>query len=113
MPIFEYRCKACGEEMDYFHRSRNEPKPVCQKCGEDALERLISLSSFQLKGGGWYVSDYKGKNSSSSSDANGHSVSSNSSDSSPEATPKAEKAQSTAASEQNKGSKAKKGVEAA
>ena len=61
MPIYEYRCTACGHEMDHFHRSRSEPKPACASCDEDALERLVSLTSFQLKGEGWYVTDYAKK----------------------------------------------------
>ncbi len=59
MPIYEYRCEVCGHKMDHFHRSRSEPKPVCAACGEDRLERLVSLSSFHLKGSGWYATDYK------------------------------------------------------
>jgi len=60
VPIYEYKCSECGYEMDHFHRSRKEPKPPCKACGEDSLERLISLTSFQLKGNGWYVTDYRG-----------------------------------------------------
>jgi putative FmdB family regulatory protein len=59
MPIFEYRCAECGHVQDHFHRSRNETAPLCKHCRADALERLVSLTSFQLKGKGWYVSDYK------------------------------------------------------
>lgn len=58
MPIYEYRCEGCGHEMDHFHRSRSEPKPVCAACGEDLLERLMSLSAFHLKGNGWYADSY-------------------------------------------------------
>lgn len=59
MPIYEYRCEACGHEMDHFHRTRSEPEPPCKACGEDRLERLVSLSAFHLKGSGWYATDYK------------------------------------------------------
>lgn len=60
MPIYEYKCIECGHEMDHFHRSRKEPKPPCKACGQDSLEKLISLTSFQLKGNGWYVTDHRG-----------------------------------------------------
>lgn len=59
MPIYEYRCGACGEDTEVFHRKMNEPAPVCPSCGEDALSQLVSRTSFKLKGGGWYVTDYK------------------------------------------------------
>lgn len=59
MPIYEYRCTRCGHEMSHFHRRRSDPRPPCEECGEDSLEKLISLSSFSLKGDGWYVTDYK------------------------------------------------------
>ena len=58
MPIYEYLCEACGEKNKVFHRSRKEPTPSCEACGESALKRLVSRTNFQLKGGGWYVTDY-------------------------------------------------------
>jgi len=66
MPIYEYRCTECGHEMSHFHRRRSDPKPPCEECGEDALEKLISLTSFSLKGDGWYVTDYKSRGSAAS-----------------------------------------------
>lgn len=62
MPIYDYECKACGAHQEVFHRTRNEAIPVCARCGADALQRLISLSSFRLTGKGWYTTDYNGKN---------------------------------------------------
>ncbi len=58
MPVYEYHCMKCGHEMDHFHRQRHEPAPACGCCGAMALQRKVSLSSFHLRGGGWYVSDY-------------------------------------------------------
>ena len=58
MPIYEYRCSECGEQTEVFHRRRNEPVPKCPSCDQETLERLISRTNFQLKGGGWYVTDY-------------------------------------------------------
>src|SRR5262245_9830809 len=54
MPIYEYKCKACGREFEYQQRMSDPDKTDCEACGQSALERLISLTAFQLKGGGWY-----------------------------------------------------------
>lgn len=53
MPIYEYKCAACEGEFEYLQRISEEPKQDCERCG-GALERLISHTSFQLKGSGWY-----------------------------------------------------------
>lgn len=61
MPIYDYRCEACGHEFDDL-RGFNDPDPeACPKCGEDAVRKLITGGNFQLKGSGWYVTDYGGK----------------------------------------------------
>lgn len=57
MPIYEYQCKKCGKEMETIARF-NDPNPTCSNCGH-TMEKKISLSSFHLKGNGWYVTDYK------------------------------------------------------
>lgn len=57
MPIYEYQCKACGGEFEYQQRMSDDPKTVCESCGGN-LERLISRSSFLLKGSGWYKDLY-------------------------------------------------------
>ena len=61
MPIYEYRCTACGHEMEAIQRISADPLSTCPTCGKDALKRLISQTSFMLKGGGWYATDYAGK----------------------------------------------------
>lgn len=62
MPIYEYRCKVCGNQYEHFQRISDETKPACSACGAGDVQRLVSLSAFHLKGAGWYVTDYKGKN---------------------------------------------------
>ena len=57
MPIYEYKCKACGNEFEYQQRMSDPPKTDCEQCG-GGLEKLISRSSFALKGGGWYKDLY-------------------------------------------------------
>lgn len=60
MPIYEYRCRACDNVFEEWQKDFKEREPGCPSCGEPA-ERLISHTSFILKGGGWYVTDYCGK----------------------------------------------------
>jgi len=60
MPIYEYRCKKCGKEFELFQKISDPAVKTCKFCKGPA-NRLISLSSFHLKGGGWYVTDYGGK----------------------------------------------------
>jgi putative FmdB family regulatory protein len=61
MPIYEYQCAACGQVTEKWQKFSEAPLTVCPQCGGN-LEKLISSCSFHLKGGGWYVSDYGGKN---------------------------------------------------
>lgn len=60
MPIYEYRCKKCGKEFEIFQNISDPAIRTCKICKGPA-SRLISLSSFHLKGSGWYVTDYGGK----------------------------------------------------
>ncbi|MCB9507237.1 MAG: zinc ribbon domain-containing protein [Myxococcales bacterium] len=59
MPIYEYRCAACGHDFDRLQRVGADA-PSCPSCGATETSRRVSLGSFQLKGSGWYASDYKG-----------------------------------------------------
>ena len=59
MPIYEYRCAACGFE-DEFLQKVSEPKLTeCPKCGKPTFEKQLSAAGFQLKGNGWYATDFK------------------------------------------------------
>ncbi len=64
MPIYEYRCIACEQIFEEWQKSFEEADPSCPVCGGDS-ERVISNTTFVLKGGGWYVSEY-GRNSAGS-----------------------------------------------
>lgn len=59
MPIYEYRCANCNNQLEIMQKMSDEPLTKCPKCGENALKKQWSLSGFQFKGTGWYVSDYK------------------------------------------------------
>ena len=71
MPVYEYRCGKCGHEFEELQRITDDPIRKCPKCGKPAVERLISRSSFVLKGSGWYVTDYARKPSPDASTTSG------------------------------------------
>jgi putative FmdB family regulatory protein len=60
MPIYEYECKECGKIQEIFQKFSDKPLAQCKKCS-GKLHKLISHSSFHLKGTGWYVTDYANK----------------------------------------------------
>lgn len=64
MPIYEYRCRKCGHEFEEWQKITDPPVEKCNVCGGRA-SRLISQSSFILKGTGWYVTDYARKDGAS------------------------------------------------
>lgn len=59
MPIYEYRCRSCGHEMEKLQKISDPPLVDCPECGEPELGKLISAAGFRLKGGGWYETDFK------------------------------------------------------
>lgn len=58
MPIYEYECKQCGHRLECIQRFSDAPLTQCPQCGKEGLNKCISLPSFQLKGSGWYATDY-------------------------------------------------------
>jgi putative FmdB family regulatory protein len=67
VPIYEYQCSKCGEVFEAFQRITDEPLTKCKFC-QGKVEKLISQSSFQLKGTGWYLTDYARRSSSGPSE---------------------------------------------
>ncbi len=61
MPIYEYLCEACKHHFDMLQKIHEEPVKICPKCGKNKTRRLVSAAAFQLKGDGWYVTDFKNK----------------------------------------------------
>ena len=59
MPIYEYRCSACGFEKDALQKMADPPLVECPNCGKPALVKLVSAAGFHLKGSGWYATDFK------------------------------------------------------
>jgi len=67
MPTYEYACDACGHEFEREQRMTDKPVKKCPKCGKMKSRRMLSSSSFILKGGGWYADGYSGKKGASGS----------------------------------------------
>ena len=59
MPIYEYECKACENVFEIQQRMADDPLKICPDC-QGEVKKLVSVSSFQLKGGGWYSDGYSG-----------------------------------------------------
>ena len=57
MPIYEYKCMKCNEQIEVMQKMSDDPLTECTECGGE-LKKLITGTSFVLKGGGWYVTDY-------------------------------------------------------
>lgn len=81
MPIYEYACPTCGSQFEKMVRV-DAPVPACPECGGSEARKLISASSFVLKGSGWYRDHYGLKSSSSGSESSGSSSGGSSSSSS-------------------------------
>ena len=67
MPTYEYKCSNCEAILELNHRVSDKPLKKCTKCNQDTLNRLISATSFTLKGGGWYSEGYATSGSSNNS----------------------------------------------
>ena len=63
MPIYEYRCSSCGHELEALRKFSDAPLSSCPSCKAVALVKLLSAAGFQLKGSGWYATDFKGSGS--------------------------------------------------
>lgn len=59
MPIYEYLCNSCGAEKEHLQKISDVPIAACPVCGSSNYTKLISAAGFQLKGSGWYVTDFK------------------------------------------------------
>jgi putative FmdB family regulatory protein len=70
MPIYEYQCAACGQVVERWQKISDSPLADCPGCG-GSLHKIISSCAFHLKGSGWYVTDYAGKNAASGAGDNG------------------------------------------
>jgi putative FmdB family regulatory protein len=60
MPIYAYRCESCGFGKDVLQKMSDAPLTQCPECGADAFRKQVTAAGFQLKGSGWYVTDFRG-----------------------------------------------------
>jgi len=60
MPIYEYRCESCGFQKDHLQKLSDPVLKTCPECGKDSYAKQLSAAGFQLKGSGWYATDFKG-----------------------------------------------------
>ena len=60
MPIYEYRCSACGHQDDHLQKVSEAPLKKCPSCGKKKYQKQLTAAGFHLKGSGWYATDFKG-----------------------------------------------------
>lgn len=68
MPIYPYRCSSCGHQQDFLRKVSDPPLTVCPQCSKDTFSKMLTAAGFQLKGSGWYVTDFRGNGASGSAD---------------------------------------------
>lgn len=73
MPIYAYKCSACGHQKDVLQKMSDAPLTTCPECGKETLVKQVTSAGFQLKGTGWYVTDFRGGNKPSSSSGSSES----------------------------------------
>jgi len=60
MPIYAYKCESCGHAKDVLQKMSDAPLTDCPQCGAPAFKKQLTAAGFQLKGSGWYVTDFRG-----------------------------------------------------
>ena len=60
MPIYEYRCDACGFQKEFLQKMSDAMLTTCPECKKESFSKMLSAAGFQLKGSGWYATDFKG-----------------------------------------------------
>lgn len=63
MPIYAYRCSSCGFEQDVMQKMSDAPLTTCPQCKAETFSKQLTAAGFQLKGSGWYQTDFKGGSS--------------------------------------------------
>ena len=62
MPIYAYKCESCGHAKDVLQKISDQPLNDCPACGQPTFRKQLTAAGFQLKGSGWYVTDFRGGN---------------------------------------------------
>lgn len=71
MPIYAYRCSACGHAKDVLQKLSDAPLTTCPVCSAQSFSKQVTAAGFQLKGSGWYATDFRGGNSTAAAPASG------------------------------------------
>ncbi len=71
MPIYAYKCASCGHAKDVLQKISDAPLTTCPACGAEAFSKQLTAAGFQLKGSGWYVTDFRGGSGGTSAAATG------------------------------------------
>jgi putative FmdB family regulatory protein len=69
MPIYAYKCASCGHAKDVLQKISDEPLSVCPACGAATFNKQLTAAGFQLKGSGWYATDFRGSGSAPAANA--------------------------------------------
>ena len=96
MPIYEYRCAACGHQDEHLQKVSEAPLTKCPACGKNKYQKQLSAAGFQLKGTGWYATDFKGS-AKKSADKKTETKTDSKSDTKSDAKPDTKKTESKAA----------------
>ena len=87
MPIYEYRCTDCGFQEEFLQKVSEPPMTVCPSCGAASFRKLLSAAGFQLKGSGWYATDFKNRGAAAKADAKSEAKAESKPEAKPEAKP--------------------------
>jgi len=69
MPLYEYRCSGCGHQQEFLQKWSDAPLTVCTACGQPSFQKMLTAAGFQLKGSGWYATDFKNSGAKSTAKA--------------------------------------------
>jgi len=59
MPIYEFQCQSCGNEVEVIQKISDDPLKDCEACGKPDMKKMVSAAAFRLSGSGWYETDFK------------------------------------------------------
>jgi putative FmdB family regulatory protein len=98
MPIYAYRCESCGFEKDVLQKMSDAPLTQCPACERDTFRKQVTAAGFQLKGSGWYVTDFRGGSNGASAAKSDGSAAASGTNEAGEAKPAAKTAAATESS---------------
>lgn len=84
MPIYEYRCSSCGFQKEYLQKVADPVKTVCPECGKKTFCKMLTAAGFQLKGSGWYATDFRNPKPAAKTESKSETKSEGKSDSKPD-----------------------------